>query len=133
MVDRPPAETSLPSIRRDLEEMDRAIVLLVTARVDAACTAIRLRSQRDGRIADPAQESRVIARAVAWARQVGLSPTLTKTIFRAIVDSGKERYAALAGPSPSPNRRPAPRRARARVPESGPSTRWARARAAGPT
>ncbi|MGP8158802.1 MAG: chorismate mutase [Thermoplasmata archaeon] len=98
MVVRSKVAPSLVAIRRDLEEIDRALVLLVAARVEAAGTAIRLRSQGNGRIADPAQEERVIARAEGWAEQAGLSPARMRTIFRAVVESGKERYATESGP-----------------------------------
>jgi isochorismate pyruvate lyase len=83
---------SLSSIRRELEEIDRSIILLVAARVDAACTAIRLRSQENGVVSDPAQEERVVARARRWAEQAGLSPILAETIFRAVVEAGKDRF-----------------------------------------
>jgi chorismate mutase len=101
MVAHPSAEPTLASVRRDLEEIDRGIVLLVAARVDAACTAIRLRSGKEGRIADPSQEHRVISRAQAWAQEVGLSPALTETIFRAMIEQGKERFGARAPPAGS--------------------------------
>jgi len=101
MVAHPSIEPTLASVRRDLEEIDRGIVLLVAARIDAACTAIRLRSEKDGRIADPLQEHRVIVRAQSWAREVGLSPDLAATIFRAMIDQGKERFATTAHPARS--------------------------------
>jgi chorismate mutase len=101
MVDASPAGPSLDSVRRDLEQIDRAIVLLVAARLDAACTAIRCRSRQDGRIASPAQEARVLARARGWGKEFGLSPELTNTIFRAMVDAGKARFASGAGSSVS--------------------------------
>jgi len=96
MVDAPPAGPTLVSVRRDLEQIDRAIVLLLAARVDAASTAIRLRSRLDGRIANPAQEARVLARAREWAKDLGLSPDLTDSIFRAILEAGKARFASTA-------------------------------------
>jgi len=83
---------SLESIRRDLAEIDRAIVLLVAARVDTAGQAIRLRTQHETRVSNPAQEERVIARARGWAEEVGVSPPVVETIFRAMVDYGKERF-----------------------------------------
>jgi len=92
MSQRTASAESLESIRRDLAEIDRAIVLLVAARVDAAGQAIRLRTQHEGRLANPAQEERVIARARGWAEQVGVSPPVVETIFRAMVDYGKERF-----------------------------------------
>jgi chorismate mutase len=95
---------SLASVRRDLEEIDRAIVLLVAARVEAAGTAIRLRSQGSGQVSDPMQEERVIVRAQDWAAQAGLSATRTGTIFRAVVEAGKDRFVS----ENRPPRRPAP-------------------------
>jgi chorismate mutase len=92
MVARAKVAPSLLSVRRDLEEIDRAIVLLVAARVEAAGTAIRLRSEGNGRVSDPAQERRVIARAQGWAEQAGLSPARMRTIFRAVVEAGKDRF-----------------------------------------
>jgi len=95
MGTRPSATPTLASVRKDLEQIDRAIVLLVAARIDAACSAIRLRSQTDGQVANPAQERRVTARAQGWAEEVGMSPVLAEKIFRAIIDAGKERYMTL--------------------------------------
>jgi chorismate mutase len=101
MVGASPSGPSLESVRRDLEQIDRAIVLLVAARLEAACAAIRCRSRRDGRVANPAQEARVLARARAWGREFGLSPELTNTIFRAMVDAGKARFVSGTGASAS--------------------------------
>ncbi|HEY1198901.1 MAG TPA: chorismate mutase [Thermoplasmata archaeon] len=98
MADALHAAPSLVSIRRDLEEIDRAIVLLVAARVEAACTAIRLRSEGNGEVSDPAQEERVLARAQGWAEQAGLSPARVRTIFRAVVGAGKDRFATESRP-----------------------------------
>jgi len=92
MSQRTTSSDSLESIRRDLAEIDRAIVLLVAARVEAAGHAIRLRTEKEGRVSNPAQEGRVIARARAWAEQVGVSPPVVETIFRAMIDYGKERF-----------------------------------------
>jgi chorismate mutase len=126
MVDHPSVPPSLVSVRRDLERIDRAIVLLVAARLEAAGSAIRLRSRGNGPIADPVQESRVIARARAWAEQLGVSPELAETLFRAIVEAGKQRYRG-SSPAPAPGRRPSgsqQARHRAAVPRS--ASNWAR-------
>lgn len=98
MVSRGERGRSLASLRRDLEEIDRAIVIMVAARVEAACAAIEFRTQHGATVIDPAQEARVIARAKKWATQVGVSPALVEAIFRAVVDAGKERYAATNRP-----------------------------------
>jgi chorismate mutase len=102
MVVRSKAAPSLVAIRHDLEEIDRAIVLLVAVRVEAAGTAIRLRSLGNGQISDPAQEERVIARAQGWAEQAGLSPACMRTIFRAVVESGKDRFTTESRRSRAP-------------------------------
>ena len=105
-------DVSLASIRRDLEQIDHSIVLLVAARLEAACSAIQLRSAVDGQIAYPVQEAWVIERARAWAGQLGLPPALAEAIFRAIVEAGKARYIARVKPGVSPRRRPVSSRAR---------------------
>ncbi|HYA55090.1 MAG TPA: chorismate mutase [Thermoplasmata archaeon] len=92
MVRRHDTADPLESVRRDLARIDRAIVLLVAARIEAAVEAIRLRSQRDGRVASPAQEVRVLERARRWAVELGVSPEVIEVIFRAVIESGKERY-----------------------------------------
>ena len=92
MVDVSSADPTLVSVRRDLEQIDRAIVLLLAARVDAASTAIRLRFRRDGRVANPAQEARVLARARGWAKDIGVSSDLTDSVFRALLEAGKARF-----------------------------------------
>lgn len=89
---------SLLAARREIEEIDRVLVLLVAARVDAACSAIRIRSESDGPLSDPVQEAVVIARAQVWAKRAGLSPALAETIFRAVLAAGKDRVATSRGP-----------------------------------
>lgn len=88
-------EPSLASARRELEEIDRAIVLLIAARLDVACSAIRIRARNGGNVEDPAQEAVVLRRARDWAEEAGISPSAVETVFRAIVRAGKDRYTAL--------------------------------------
>jgi len=103
MVDRPGAGSSLAAIRQDLELIDRAIVLLLAERISTAGMAIRCRSQFDGRVTNPAQEARVLTRAREWGASLGISADLTDTVFRALVEEGKERYLAALGPSVRPS------------------------------
>ena len=118
-------------MRHDIEEIDRAIVLLVAARVEAACTAIRYRTEGGAEVTDPIQESRVLARARGWADQAGLSPELVETIFRAMLEAGKERVVRETGElrdaAPSParpvkRREPSPRSHRGASPRLSEST-----------
>ena len=99
---------SLLAVRHELEEIDRALVFLVAARVEKAAIAIRIRSDRDGPVSDPAQEEVVLARARGWAGKAGIPSDLVETIFRAMLGAGKEHFAASRDPpsSGAPTARP---------------------------
>ena len=91
----PPSDESVPALQRarhEIEQIDRALVLLVAARLEAAGSAIRIRTETGGRVTDPVQEELVLARARVWAEQAGVPPWLVETIFRATVKAGKERF-----------------------------------------
>jgi len=92
----PPVEEApqLRAARQEIEQIDRAIVLLVAARLTAAGAAIRIRRARDGRISDPVQEQLVLARAHAWAEQADVPAWLVETMFRGVLRAGKERFVA---------------------------------------
>jgi len=94
MADRPRPGPTLAEVRQDLELIDRAIVLLLAERIRTAGIAIHCRSQFDGRVAHPVQEARVLARAREWGVSLRLSEELTDTIFRALIEEGKEQYLA---------------------------------------
>ncbi|HYA70354.1 MAG TPA: chorismate mutase [Thermoplasmata archaeon] len=132
MVNHSSVPPPLASVRRDLERIDRAIVILVAARLDAACSAIRLRSQIDGRVADPSQEGRVIARARVWAEQLGVSPVLIEELFRAIVEAGKHRYSSRTVPLAPSRRSAGTRHARVHVPSPRAASTWARSSPSSP-
>ncbi len=83
---------SLRSIRRELEKIDRQIVLLLAARVRTALDAIALRSQEGETVTNSAQEDQVLARARAWAAEVGLSPGLVESVLRSTIEEGKRRF-----------------------------------------
>ena len=99
MLPRTERARSLASLRHDLAEIDHALVLLVAARVVAACSAIRIRSERGESITNPPQEARVLARARSWAVEVGLSPDLVESLFRSIVAEGKRKHSASTSPA----------------------------------
>ncbi|MGA8710038.1 MAG: chorismate mutase [Thermoplasmata archaeon] len=92
---------SLLVIRRELEEVDRALVFLVAARVETASSAIRIRSEHDGLLSDAAQEEVVLSRAKRWAEQAGVPSELVETIFHAMLTAGKERVAASRAAHPA--------------------------------
>jgi len=87
-------DRSLDTLRRELEEIDRALVLLIAARIDVAVSAISIRSGVDGCLTDPTQEEVVLRRARGWAELAGVSPSTVEAVLRAVVAAGKERHMA---------------------------------------
>jgi chorismate mutase len=84
----PPA---LVEVRARLEEIDRSLVLLLAARLEAAALAIRIRTARGAKVSDRAQERRVLSRARLWADEAGLPPALAEAVLRAVIEAGKVR------------------------------------------
>ena len=91
MSDAEGTAVPLEEVRARLEEIDRDLLRLVAARLEAANLAIRIRIEQGEEVCDPAQERRVLARARRWADEAGLPPALVETIFRALIEAGKER------------------------------------------
>jgi chorismate mutase len=89
--DTRPSE-ALARIRHEIECVDRSIVLLLAARLDAAQRAIRLRTARNGRVSDPEQERRVLRRSYRWAMELGLPRKLVDNLFRSLLEEGKTRF-----------------------------------------
>jgi chorismate mutase len=79
-------------LRHEIESIDREIVLLLAARLDAAQCAIRARTVRSGPTTDRTQEVRILERSHAWATELGLPPTLVDNLFRSLVEEGKARF-----------------------------------------
>ena len=75
--------------------MDRSLVLLLSARLNAAHRALRLRAARHLPLTDPAQERRVLQRSRRWAREVGLPEVLVDRLFRTLIEEGKARFRHL--------------------------------------
>ena len=116
MADRPRTGPSLVALRRDLELIDRTIVLLLAERIGTAGMAIRCRSQVDGQVANPAQEARVLARAREWGASLGLSDELTDSVFRAVLEEGKVQFLAAVAAHVRPSSPPLGARSRVRAP-----------------
>jgi len=83
---------SLARLRTEIESIDREIVLLIAARLEAADRALQLRVIRGRPITDPDQERRVLGRARAWAEADDVPAALVERLFRALVEEGKSRF-----------------------------------------
>ncbi|MFZ0699987.1 MAG: chorismate mutase [Thermoplasmata archaeon] len=86
----------LDRLRQEIESVDRSIVLMLAARLDAAQRALQLRAGRDRNLTDPKQERRVLARSRKWARNLGVPPALVEALFRSLIEEGKVRFQAAA-------------------------------------
>lgn len=85
--------------RREIERLDRAIVLLLAARLEAAGRAIAWRSARGREPTDPAQERRVLLRSRRWARDLGVPEELVERLFQTLIEEGKTRFRTGGAPS----------------------------------
>jgi chorismate mutase len=92
---------SLADLRREIESVDRSIVLLIAARMDAARRALQLRVANGRQVTDEAQERQVLERSRLWARELGLSELLVQDLFRTLIEEGKARFRSNAGPAES--------------------------------
>lgn len=96
-----PTGGRLEQHRREVESIDRSLVLLLAARLAAAQRAIAARSEGGGPIADREQERRVIDRGHRWARQFGVPEELVDRLFRTMIEEGKARFRrSESGPEP---------------------------------
>jgi chorismate mutase len=94
--------STLVLLRHEIESIDRQIVLLLAARLDAAQRAIGVREARSGSTTDRAQELRILERSRAWAAELGLPPRLVDHLFRSLVEEGKARFLRGEEPPESP-------------------------------
>jgi chorismate mutase len=93
---------TLTQIRGEIESVDRSIVLLLAARLEAAQRALRARAGRGHRLTDPAQERRVLQRSRRWAREVGVPEAIAEELFRTLIEEGKVRFRRSEAPGRSP-------------------------------
>lgn len=92
---------TLARLRREIESIDRSIVLLLAARLHAAQKAIRVRGTRTGSVTDREQERRVLLRGQRWAEELGVPPRLVNNLFRSLLEEGKTRF-QIGGELPEP-------------------------------
>lgn len=90
---------SLAQLRQEIENVDRSLVLLLAARLDAAQRTLRFRSSHERRTTDGTQERRVLLRARGWARELGVPEQLVDTLFRTLIEEGKTRFQAGHAPA----------------------------------
>jgi len=93
---------SLTQLRQEIESIDRSLVMLLAARLDAAQRALRVRVPHDRRATDTVQERRVLLRSHKWAKELGLPEALVDSLFRTLIEEGKARFHSGRAPEGSP-------------------------------
>lgn len=83
------ASRELERLRKEIEELDRALVRLIAARCRASSRAVRVRLSAGGPLTDPHQERHVLDRARTAGGALGLPGDLVDELFRALLQAGK--------------------------------------------
>jgi chorismate mutase len=78
--------------RQEIESIDRSIVWLLAARLDAARRALHIRTERGTPLTDRDQEHRVLGRSREWAEEVGVPAEMVDRLFRSLIEEGKARF-----------------------------------------
>ena len=79
----------LAELREEIGRIDRALVVLVAARLRAARRAIERRVDAGEEVTDGAQELVVVDRARRWADELGVSPEFVERLMRVLIRAGK--------------------------------------------
>jgi isochorismate pyruvate lyase len=75
----------MPTLRREIDRLDRALVALLAERQRYIEQAAIIKNDR-GRVRDEARIEDVIAKVVAEARRAGLSPAIAEPVWRELVE-----------------------------------------------
>jgi chorismate mutase len=76
---------SLPSLRRDIDTIDRQMLVLLSLRQQLALQIGRLKARRGGRIVDPKRERDVLQNYLETARELGLEEPQVRRMFDAVI------------------------------------------------
>ena len=86
MIELPPDEChDMPTLRREIDRLDRTLVALLAQRQRYIERAAVIKKDR-GRVRDEARIEDVIAKVVAEASRVGLSPEIAEPVWRQLVE-----------------------------------------------
>ena len=81
--------SELRDLRGEIARIDRAIMVLVAARLRTAHQAIELRVASGEEVTNGGQELVVLDRARKWAEEFSVSPDFSERLFRALIHAGK--------------------------------------------
>jgi len=75
----------MPTLRREIDRLDRALVAMLAERQRYIKRAAVIKKDR-GRVRDEARIEDVISKVVAEAKRVGLSPAIAEPVWRELVE-----------------------------------------------
>jgi len=82
---------SVRALRAELARIDRAIVMLLSARLTVAARVIEARRERGQSVTLVAQERVVLERVRDWSRDLDVPASISEGLFRSLIEAGKER------------------------------------------
>lgn len=89
--------SQLETVRKEIEDIDREILALVSRRVNLAEKVLESKRINGTSINDPAQNEVVINRAVNAATELNLDVGSIKEIFKILIRMSIERQEELSG------------------------------------
>ncbi len=78
--------TTMAEVRRQIDDLDRRIIALLTERGGYVGQAARIKRSRD-EIVDRPRIEEVVAKARAEAAEAGLDPDIAERIYRPMIDA----------------------------------------------
>ncbi|MFQ5538219.1 MAG: chorismate mutase [Gemmatimonadota bacterium] len=85
-----PDDPRLEELRARIREVDRELIRLVGARRDLVLEVGRVKEDAGLPVLDPAQEARVVRRAAALARELGVDEELVRDVIWRIMASARD-------------------------------------------
>jgi chorismate mutase len=79
----------LDALRREIADVDDALVALIGRRLDVAAAIGELKQKLGRPVLDPAREAEVVRRAAEHARDRGVDPELVRAVLWKIIDSAR--------------------------------------------
>lgn len=88
-------ESRLEELRAQIEAVDRELVSLIGRRRDLALEIGRTKEALGRPVLDPPQEAKVVRRAAAIARELGIDEELTRDIIWRIIAAARDAQEGL--------------------------------------
>ena len=85
---------ALDDLRRELDEVDRALVDLIARRLEVVAEVGAAKARTDAPVRDLERERRVLDGVAAVAEQRGVSPDLVRRVFREVIGHAVDRQVA---------------------------------------